>query len=572
MSTRKHCDGSQAPANRKGRHICLISRKDLYRITRVIQQADALTRAGYTVTVFCLGLPQEALRAAAPNARFIAIGHEELAQVSEREVRAARSKAGLDTYPYVPWSVLRILSAMRSRGFLPIALARQMRTARRTRVPVSAGLPRIDTRDAPLKKGPQAGNWRKLRRTGARRAARSVAMVWRRMTMRIPTLPGQASSLVCGVAKQLAGVDPLELPRLQLCLAKKLHEHTRFACALSARVAQIDEQSFDAVQAHDTHGLFSGAYIARRLGVPVVYDAVEILGHQIKPKERPKWLDAAHSIQRMTERPIIERAEQVITVGESLAGWYEANFVLRKPVQVVRNARAYVPFRADERLRRDCGVAPSTPLLFWCGSASPYRGLEFIVEVLAHMPSAHAALVTEFPPFWEDFRKQLLALVARQGVGGRVHILPLRPPQDLICYASGADIGVITAPPDAPLNVKLSLPNKFFEMVMARLPVAASDLDNVQHLIKGHGNGCRIDVTDVAGAAASVARLIERRRHDPALAERLEAAAHALSWEEEGRRLVAIYDELLARSGNQPEGPWADNSHRATLSTAESLS
>lgn len=526
MSTPEQDDRSETPRS-DGPNICLISRRNLYRSTRVVRQAHALTRAGYGVTVYCLGSPHEDLRSEVPEARFVEVGEAELARVSGREVQAIRREAGLETLPYVPWPVLRFLSGVkksRVTGVLgqgvrsALLVARSLKPPRQGRPGVASG----------------------------------------------PTPERQATA-------ELDSVAPIDLPRLQLSLAYRLHEHARFAAVVAAHIARQSRGTVDAVQMHDTHSLFAGRLIGRRLGIPVVYDAVEIPGHQIRSDRLPDWTDAAEAIMRLASRPAVEDADRVITVGASLAQWYDANFDLRAPVRPVMNARFHVPLSADTRLRRDCGVSEDTPLLFWCGSASSQRGLEFIAELLVHAPNAHAALVTEFPPFWEDFRKSFLALVDRLGVRDRLHILPLRPPQDLIGYASGADVGIITAPPGAPLNVRFSLPNKFFEMVMARLPIAVGDLDNIRLLVEQYGNGCYVDVTDVPAASRTIMALIARRRHDPALAESLEAAARALSWEEEAKTLVSVYDELLGKSRLRGQGGHNGEANQDALREAESL-
>lgn len=208
----------------------------------------------------------------------------------------------------------------------------------------------------------------------------------------------------------------------------------------------------------------------------------------------------------------------------------------------MRNSRYFSTWATDHRLKRDCGIADGTPLIVWFGGASPHRGLEFIVDLLPHLEEFHAAFLTEFKPFWEPFRLKLLAMIESRGVANRVHILPMRQPDDLIRYASGGDVGVFCFTGDVPLNVTHSLPNKVFEMVMARLPIAATPLKDVGKIIRDLGNG--IELQPEPASAAEAIRELSALRHEPHFRERLEAAARELCWEREKRSLTALYEDI----------------------------
>jgi hypothetical protein len=85
-------------------------------------------------------------------------------------------------------------------------------------------------------------------------------------------------------------------------------------------------------------------------------------------------------------------------------------------------------------------------------------------------------------------------------------------PNDLSPYASGADVGIIPFPVSATLSISLTLPNKFYEMVMARLPIVKTDLPNIKLLVNRFGNGLVVDEKNFGQVVSEIRDLIKRRR------------------------------------------------------------
>jgi hypothetical protein len=85
-------------------------------------------------------------------------------------------------------------------------------------------------------------------------------------------------------------------------------------------------------------------------------------------------------------------------------------------------------------------------------------------------------------------------------------------------------------------------------MVMARLPIAATDLPNIQLLLAQHGNGCLLHDKDLASAAQSVRELIQKRRTDPSYGRLLEDTAKDLSWNREADVLITAYQSLSTKA------------------------
>jgi len=145
-----------------------------------------------------------------------------------------------------------------------------------------------------------------------------------------------------------------------------------------------------------------------------------------------------------------------------------------------------------------------------------------------------------------DTQSQLEALIVSEGTADRVKIIPPVPYKDLLDYTASADLGLIFYSPDYSLNVRMCLPNKIFEYMMAGIPVLSSDLDAVAEVIKGYDAGQVVSSLAPADIGAAISEVLADR---PALERMsrnaLEASRQDLSWEKESRRLTQLYQDVL---------------------------
>jgi len=130
----------------------------------------------------------------------------------------------------------------------------------------------------------------------------------------------------------------------------------------------------------------------------------------------------------------------------------------------------------------------------------------------------------------DGYRDELLALRDKLGVTERLHFLEPQPYADMLGYASGADIGVITLPTRV-LNLKLALPNRFFDLVMAGLPVASTPIRDVGCLIERFDLGQTFVEDDALAMATTICSMLDADRLCE-LRANVKAAARELCWEQ----------------------------------------
>ena len=460
---------------------CILSRKDLSLLTRVVRQAGSLSDAGWKVTVVCIRRPVQELLDAAPEVEYVEV---EVDPWTRRSAAAVRE-----------WFV----DKRRRRGSSSLrTLYGPLR--RRVLLPVSAALLRTEEETFPDKMSD-------LERVG----------------------------FVGLVARYLHAVR-------QRAISASFAE--RAADALRGR-------RIDVCQAHDNYALLAARRIARESGAFLVYDAVEISEHRLVAP-RSILTRGMDRIERREEARIFRKADATITIGEALADWYESRYGIPRPV-VVRNCRHFWPYRPEDEIRRDCALGDGDRLVVWFGHAYPQQGLERTIEAAAQLrPDVHVALVLWVTPRWEEFADGLREQARTLGVAGRVHFLPPRDPLELIPYVSGGDIGLIPRPPEH-LNTYFSMPNKFMEMVMARLPIAVSELVEMQGLIERYGIGRVFDVRDPVAIARTLEEMLEPDVHE-GLRANVMRAAEELCWERESQKYLAVYERLRALPRGAREG------------------
>jgi len=485
--------------NQKGL-VCILSRKPLRNITRVPRMARALSEAGYGVTVVSLGLPVAELREMCPQVEY--------RQVTVRPF-ATRIQLGLRR---------RLEKRRRGRG----------ESERAYRQALAAGGLR--------------GFGARLWRLWVTTPWRSLASWSRRLFLVTPgALALQKTDQSYGQAwRALAAA---EAPEILLQLATQLRQKAVTRAFAAAAEKVVRDRRFDIVQAHDNYALVAALRLAARDHARLIYDAVELTSHRLSTNFS-RFEIMLERRARRREAVIFGKADLVTTVGEGLADWYARHHSIRYPL-VIRNCRYYWPYQRDHRLRADAGVGSKERLVVWFGGAYPEQGIEILIDAVPFMaPYIHVAIVAFALPSQTPYVELgLPKRAAELGVGDRVHILPPRGPNDLVPYVSGADLGVIPRPSEYPNNF-FSMPNKFLEMVMARLPIAVSRVGDMVKAIAQYGIGDVFDEHDRRDVAGVVERML-----DPATLARLKAnvmiAAEELTWEKESVRYVAAVRSLM---------------------------
>lgn len=296
----------------------------------------------------------------------------------------------------------------------------------------------------------------------------------------------------------------------------------------------LGDRKFEIVQAHDTHALPAARKLALKTGGRFVYDALEIPDDRsgISARNEPKWL---RFFEGYLEKRIIRNANTVLAVGPAVAESTANSYGITCP-EVIRNCCLYTQIEPNNRIKQALGIDNEDKVCIVIGSIYNNQGFEQLIDSVPYLESGiHiAALGPESEPGFVD---HLNNLAETSQVSSRFHILPPRPPFDLVHYASGADLGIIARQRNC-LNNIYSLPNKIFELIMARLPVACSRLPNIEKIVLNYEIGQSFDETDPEDIADTINTMLADENRYAAYKDAVNDAAGILCWEYEGRKYV----------------------------------
>ena len=203
------------------------------------------------------------------------------------------------------------------------------------------------------------------------------------------------------------------------------------------------------------------------------------------------------------------------------------------------------PEGAPDRLRAAAGIGPAEPVVVYHGRFAVERGIERLAESMLEpgLEAAHLVLLGYGP-----LEPALRSLAAEPRFGGRVHVLPAVPPDELLDTIATADVEAMAIEPST-LNHRSSTPNKLFESLAAGVPVVASDFPEIRAIVMDDPDGplgAVCDPEDPVSIGAAIRGLLDAGDADRVdLRARCRAAAHARwNWETELARLVERYATL----------------------------
>ena len=306
-----------------------------------------------------------------------------------------------------------------------------------------------------------------------------------------------------------------------------LRVHRRFRQAALRIPARV-------YHASDLYVLPAMQAAARHHGGRLAYDARELYPHVGATAGRP-W---ARLFWYAVEGLHVRRADAVFTVGERIAEELVRLYGIRPPT-VVYNTPPMQRVARSRWLHEQTGLPPETPLVLYQGYLKRGRGCERLVEAMPQVEGAALVFLGEGP-----LQPELEARVRRLGLGRRVRFLPMVPPGELLRASASADVGACLIE-GITRSLRLSLPNKLFEYLMAGVPVLASDLPEIRRVVAGHGVGRLVDWRDGDAIVEALREMTGRPDKRARWASRVPGVFETFSWEAASDRLQGVYRDLL---------------------------
>ena len=297
--------------------------------------------------------------------------------------------------------------------------------------------------------------------------------------------------------------------------------------------------SADIYHANDLNTLPVAWLVARRCSAKLVYDSHEL--YVEKNKLTPSNFIGKFLLSKV-EAFLIRRTDAVMTVNESIADELSQRYHIKKPA-VIMNApsRSNGVIKSDVNLLRDAlGIKPDYYMLLYLGFLTFNRGIEKMIQSLEYLPKCHLVLMG-YGTDW--YKKQLRDLILKNGVESRVSFFGPVPPDEVIKYAAGADLGVAPIE-NACLSYYYCSPNKVFEYINAGLAVVASDFPELKGVINKHEIGCTFNPDEPRDIARAVEYIFEDPERWRRMKQNTIAASNCYNWENESEKFLSLYKTI----------------------------
>lgn len=298
----------------------------------------------------------------------------------------------------------------------------------------------------------------------------------------------------------------------------------------------------DIYHAHDVSALpacFLAACLRRK---PLIYEAHEMPLFERSVAEMSRGRRWLHRLLGVLLAYIIPRCAGVITVSPPIVEEIRSRYGV-PDVALIRSVPPYRAVPKSERLRERLHLRSEVRIALYQGYVQPNRGLDRLVRAAAFLDNDIVIVIMGANR--GTTQAQLEALIASEGVGDRVKMLPPVPYADLLDWTASADIGLNVASPDYSLNVRYFLPNKLFEYLMAGLPVLTSPLEAMVAIVEKYDVGQVLPSLVPAEIGAALNRMLAdatglaRQRSNA-----LQAVRDELNWEKESACLLQLYQSI----------------------------
>jgi glycosyltransferase involved in cell wall biosynthesis len=284
----------------------------------------------------------------------------------------------------------------------------------------------------------------------------------------------------------------------------------------------------DLLFANDLDTLLPNYLVSRVKNIPLVYDSHEYFTEVPELVDRP----FVQKTWKRIEGFVFPKLKDIITVNESIAQLYKKQY--HKTLSVVRNVSPRVS-HDKVKSRKDLGLPEDKHIIILQGAGINIdRGSEEALAAMEFIDNAILLIVGD-----GDVIPMLKEKAKEARYKDKVMFIPKQPFAQLFEYTVNAEIG-LTLDKDSNINYRFSLPNKIFDYIHAGIPILASPLTEVKHIIDEFQIGCTIETHDAGHIADKMKFMLSDINSREMWKKNLTLASEKLNWENEELILLKV--------------------------------
>jgi hypothetical protein len=264
----------------------------------------------------------------------------------------------------------------------------------------------------------------------------------------------------------------------------------------------------------------------------IIHDA-----HEFSPEQQSddlKWKFFMQGYRKWVCKKYLNRCDKVLTVSDGVADLYKKAYGISP--EVITSASEYCELSPTK-----IGMRSDKIRIIHHGISNPPRKIEKLIEMMGYINSRYSLtlmLVDRAPKYTEKLKKMAWDSSNSHNISFRNPV-----PADIIAESTNEyDIGMFIAQPSN-MNLKYTLPNKFFEFVQARLMIATGPSPEMEKLIKQYDMG----IVSKDFTPKTMAENLNSLSADDIYKYKLntDTAAKVLNSTENMKRLTNIVKELI---------------------------
>lgn len=299
----------------------------------------------------------------------------------------------------------------------------------------------------------------------------------------------------------------------------------------------------DVIHCHDYSSLKTASTLAKKLNIPLIYDAHELYSYQ------PGIPKAIAKLIYKNEKKLIQHAYTCITVNQQQADIMAKDFNFHRFLPITNSTvepKDFNPAQKYDLIREYTQIPQNEPIMLFQGGINRLRKIDLLLEGLAMVKQKIHLVFITFGNEVGEFKNMSKNL----NIADRVHFLPEVPWEDMIYWAASADVGVLPYQADD-TNTKISSPNKMYEFICAVTPmIASSALINVHEVLTKEHFGVSYLLKEPKDYAKAIEIMFDEQLGGPKrFKEALLTHRHRYLWAHEAKTLGQFYQNLAKEKG-----------------------
>ncbi len=307
-------------------------------------------------------------------------------------------------------------------------------------------------------------------------------------------------------------------------------------------------RNYDIIHANDISTLTTAWLLSKIMRLHFIYDAHEMWTENLwsfkgRNINLPKFIKY---IVEMFEKFMINQSALFITVSRSICNEYVQRYRLKDPPLFLPNyvETSLLNMKSNENrsIRKLLNLKPDKFVTLYLGGISPLRNIENVIKAHKYLPEKYVFVIRG--PGIEYYQQEYFDLAKRIGIEGRIFTLSPVGREEILAGAVGADCGILMLK-NLCKNFYWFYPNKLFEYMLSKMPVAVSNFPDVSRLVEKEKCGVTFDPDD----PKSIASAIRFIGDNPELADEMKKRGFAsiiekYNWERCVEGLVDAYNRL----------------------------